>query len=56
MTRQEALTVMQCNVTQLSKLLGISTQAISQWKKEKIPLVREYQIRELLSQKQIKSS
>ncbi len=51
MTRQEALAAMQCNVTQLSKVLGISTQAISQWKKEKIPLVREYQIKDLLRKK-----
>ena len=55
MTRQEALAVMQCNVTQLSKLLGISTQAISQWKKEKIPLVREYQIRDLIREKQVRN-
>ncbi|WP_288404602.1 Cro/CI family transcriptional regulator [uncultured Acinetobacter sp.] len=47
MTKQEALKLLKCNVTDLALKLGISSQAISQWSENKIPLVREYQIRDL---------
>ncbi|MDS7935644.1 Cro/CI family transcriptional regulator [Acinetobacter sp. V91_7] len=47
MTKSEALTLLSCTVTQLALKLGISHNAISQWEEEKIPLAREYQIRDL---------
>lgn len=47
MTKSEALNLLKCNVTELAEKLGISTQAISQWSEECIPLAREYQIRDL---------
>ena len=47
MTKSEALKLLKCNVTELAEKLGITSQAISQWPEKKIPLVREYQIRDL---------
>ncbi|MFM7811725.1 MAG: Cro/CI family transcriptional regulator [Acinetobacter junii] len=51
MTKSEALKLLQCNVTQLAEKLGISHNAISQWDECKIPLAREYQIRDLAAGK-----
>ena len=48
MTKSEALLLSKCSVTDLALKLGISSQAISQWPENKIPLVREYQIRDLV--------
>ncbi len=47
MTKSEALTLLDCTVTQLAAKLGITHNAISQWPEERIPLVREYQILDL---------
>lgn len=47
MTKQEALKLLNCNVSDLALKLEISSQAISQWPETKIPLMREYQIRDL---------
>lgn len=47
MTKSEALKLLKCNVTELADKLGISSQAISQWSEQKIPLAREYQVRDL---------
>lgn len=47
MTKSEALTLLDCTVTQLAAKLGITHNAISQWSEERIPLVREYQILDL---------
>ena len=47
MTKQEALKLLNCNVADLALKLEISSQAISQWSETKIPLMREYQIRDL---------
>ncbi|QXA07950.1 Cro/Cl family transcriptional regulator [Acinetobacter pittii] len=47
MTKSEALALLNCTVTQLAEKLGISHNAISQWEEEKIPLLREYQIRDM---------
>ncbi|WP_202740592.1 hypothetical protein [Acinetobacter sp. 'aerobic (ED)'] len=47
MTKTEALALLKCNITELACKLSISTQAISQWPEEKIPLAREYQILDL---------
>lgn len=44
MTLDEALELLQCNSSELAKKLGISTSAIAQWNKKKIPLGREYQV------------
>ncbi|ENX02584.1 hypothetical protein F900_01030 [Acinetobacter modestus] len=49
MTKSEALNLLKCSVTQLAVKLGISHNAISQWDEEKIPLAREYQIKDLAS-------
>ncbi|MDC5136824.1 Cro/CI family transcriptional regulator [Acinetobacter baumannii] len=51
MTKTEALALLECSVTELACKLSISTQAISQWPDEKIPLAREYQIRDLVEGK-----
>lgn len=47
MTKSDALQLLNCTVTQLAEKLGISHNAVSQWPAEKIPLAREYQIRDL---------
>ncbi|MBO7705287.1 MAG: hypothetical protein J6S68_06500 [Acinetobacter sp.] len=47
MTKSDALQLLNCSVTQLAEKLGISHNAVSQWSAEKIPLAREYQIRDL---------
>lgn len=47
MTKSEALSLLNCSVTQLAEKLGISHNAISQWDEERIPLAREYQILDL---------
>lgn len=47
MTLDEALELLQCNSAELSRLLGISTAAVAQWDKQKIPLGREYQVIQL---------
>lgn len=52
MTKTEALALLNCGVSQLAYKLSISTQAISQWPEEKIPLAREYQIRDLAEGKE----
>ncbi|WP_415872120.1 Cro/CI family transcriptional regulator [Acinetobacter pittii] len=52
MTKTEALALLDCGVTELAYKLSISTQAISQWPEEKIPLAREYQIRDLAEGKE----
>lgn len=52
MTLYEALELLQCNSTELAKRLDISTSAIAQWDKDKIPKLREYEIKELASKDQ----
>lgn len=52
MTKSEALQLLDCSVTQLAEQLGITHNAISQWDENKIPLAREYQIRDLANGKQ----
>lgn len=47
MTRQEALDLLGCTVGELAELLKITSQAISQWDVDEIPLAREYQIRDI---------
>lgn len=46
-TKTEAFALLKCSVSDLANKLDISTQAISQWSEEKIPLAREYQIKDL---------
>ncbi|OJU95090.1 Cro/CI family transcriptional regulator [uncultured Acinetobacter sp.] len=52
MTKSEALTLLNCSVTQLAEKLDISHNAISQWDEKRIPLAREYQIRDLAKGKE----
>lgn len=51
MTKQEALSLLGCSVTELAKKLAISHNAISQWPDDRIPLAREYQVRDLAAGK-----
>ncbi|WP_151956088.1 Cro/CI family transcriptional regulator [Acinetobacter guillouiae] len=52
MTKTDALKLLDCTITQLAEKLGISHNAISQWPENKIPLAREYQIRDLANGKE----
>ena len=52
MTRQEAFELLKVNGVELASLLGIEPSAVYQWPKSKIPLAREYQIRDLANGKQ----
>ena len=52
MTKSEALTLLDCNVTQLAKKLGITSNAVSQWDEAEIPLVRKYQILDIANGKE----
>jgi len=52
MTKTEALTLLDCSVTQLADMLGITHNAISQWDEEQIPLAREYQVIDLANGKE----
>ena len=47
MARLEALNLLQCNVQELAEMLNISSEAVYKWDSQKIPLAREYQIRDL---------
>lgn len=51
MTKSEALKLLNCGVTELASMLGITSQAVTQWPEEKIPLAREYQIKDLVKGK-----
>ncbi|RZG63612.1 hypothetical protein EXE25_19050 [Acinetobacter bouvetii] len=52
MTKQEALALLGVNGVELAGLLGIEPSAVYQWPEKKIPLAREYQIRDLANGKQ----
>lgn len=47
MTKAEALKISGGSVNKLARLLGITHASVSQWDDEKIPKLREYQIKEL---------
>ncbi|WP_312970995.1 Cro/CI family transcriptional regulator [Acinetobacter gerneri] len=51
MTKQEALKLLGVNGVELAKLLGVEPSAVYQWPETKIPLAREYQIRDLANGK-----
>ncbi len=55
MTLQEALELLQCNSSELSRMLGITTAAVAQWDKQKIPLGREYQVLQIAQRLQNQS-
>ena len=52
MTKQEAFKLLGVNGVELAGMLGIAPSAIYQWPEHKIPLVREYQIRDLAGGKE----
>ncbi|SNU15283.1 Uncharacterised protein [Acinetobacter johnsonii] len=52
MTKQEALALLGVNGVELAGLLGIEPSAVYQWPEKKIPLAREYQIRDLADGKE----
>lgn len=52
MTKQEALDLLGVGVNGLAEKLNISHAAVSQWSDNKIPLAREYQIRDLAQGKE----
>lgn len=47
MTKQEAYKLLGVNGVGLARLLGIEPPAVYQWPENKIPLAREYQIRDI---------
>lgn len=47
MTRDEAIELLGCNLSELADSLGITTAAVARWNKEQIPQLREYQIRDI---------
>ncbi|MEQ1412795.1 MULTISPECIES: Cro/CI family transcriptional regulator [Acinetobacter] len=47
MTKQEAFELLGVNGVELAKMLGVKPAAVYQWPNTKIPLAREYQIRDL---------
>ncbi|WP_368576116.1 Cro/CI family transcriptional regulator [Acinetobacter baumannii] len=47
MTKQEAFNLLGVNGVELAGLLDIEPSAVYQWPEKKIPLAREYQIRDL---------
>lgn len=47
MTKNEALKLLGCSVSELAGLLGLTSQAVSMWPEDRIPLAREYQIRDI---------
>ncbi len=52
MTKQEAFKLLGVNGVELAGMLGIAPSAIYQWPEQKIPLAREYQIRDLAGGKE----
>lgn len=52
MTKQEAYELLRVSGVELAGLLGIKPSAVYQWPDHKIPLAREYQIRDLAAGKQ----
>lgn len=51
MTKLEAFNLLGVNGVELAFLLGIEPSAVYQWPESKIPLAREYQIRDLANGK-----
>lgn len=51
MTKNEALEIAGGSPTELGRMLGISHNAISQWDDKKIPELREYQIKDLIKER-----
>ncbi|OTG70597.1 hypothetical protein B9T38_12105 [Acinetobacter sp. ANC 4218] len=51
MTRQEAFELLGVNGVELAEMLGIKPSAVYQWPENKIPLAREYQVRDLANGK-----
>lgn len=51
MTKDEALKIAGGSPTKLGRMLGISHNAISQWDDEQIPELREYQINDLIKER-----
>ncbi|MBN6516447.1 hypothetical protein JZM36_06130 [Acinetobacter pittii] len=52
MTKQEAFKLLGVNGVELAGMLGIEPSAVYQWLDHKIPLAREYQIRDLAQGKE----
>ena len=52
MTKAEALQVADGSVNELARMLGIRHSAVSQWSDEKIPELREYQIKEIIDNRE----
>lgn len=51
MTKQEAFDLLGVNGVELAGLLEIEPSAVYQWSNDKIPLAREYQVRDLANGK-----
>ena len=53
MTKDEALQIANGSVNELARMLGIKHPAVSQWSEEKIPELREYQIKEIIDKREV---
>lgn len=51
MTKNEALNLLECSLSELSTILCVSRSAVTQWNDECIPLMREYQIRDIANKR-----
>ncbi|HFX6520116.1 Cro/CI family transcriptional regulator [Acinetobacter nosocomialis] len=51
MTKDEACALLSVNGVELAKLLGIKPSAVYQWPEQKIPLAREYQVKEIFAKR-----
>lgn len=52
MTKKDALKVADGSVNELARMLSIKHSAVSQWDDEKIPKLREYQIKEIIQKQE----
>jgi len=51
MTKKEALAHFGGSMRKLAEALGLSTQAVHRWPQEKVPELRQYQIRDILAKR-----
>nr|WP_279052993.1 ribonuclease D [Acinetobacter tandoii] len=52
MTRDEAIQLLNCSLSELADSLGITTAAVAKWNKDKIPRLREFEIRDIASKRE----
>ncbi|AWD69582.1 MULTISPECIES: helix-turn-helix domain-containing protein [Acinetobacter] len=52
MTRDEAAQLLNCSLSELAEILGVSTASVAQWGDKPIPPLRIYQVRDLVAGRQ----